>query len=65
MTSLNDCNALCELLVKTIASGKYAHAEGYQTRATYDYSHAAGNCTHATNTCQTVIGKYNVLTSST
>jgi len=49
----------------TTASGNFSHAEGYETVASGYGSHAAALYTIAQNNYQTVIGKYNIPTSST
>ena len=50
----------------TTASGNYgSHAEGYSTVASGKGSHASGQATYATRDYQTVIGRYNSVTTST
>ena len=49
----------------TIASEYCSHAEGRETVASGYISHASGDHTYATEQSQTVIGKYNVVTTST
>ena len=49
---------------ETVASARGAHAEGYKTRASGRWSHAGGYGTIANVDCETVIGRYNSLNSS-
>ena len=42
------------------SGGNYAHAEGYSTIASGECSHAGGNSTIASQSYETVIGKFNV-----
>jgi len=50
--------------LETHAAGYFAHAEGRSARAAGAASHAGGFYTIAQNNYQTVVGKYNVPTSS-